>query len=146
MDEFTFGNKLHPLNQNVDVPSLEEDVVPLRLLDHVENEANIELLILRRLVVLLDLAKHADDRQQGVFLELRLQFKVASEVRLQQSVLDERESCCVEFLDQFVDELEGQKTEGHLSVHVVLEHQIVVVFLFDEALRLFFPLFNVLER
>lgn len=68
--KFALGNELHPLNEDVDVPSLEENVVPLIRFDHVQNKAHVELLIFWRLVVLLDFTKHAYNREQGIFFEL----------------------------------------------------------------------------
>lgn len=68
--KLTLGNKFDPLDHDVDVPSLKENVVPLVGLDHFEHEAHIQLLILWYLVVFLYFAKHAHNRQQGILFKL----------------------------------------------------------------------------
>lgn len=45
----------------MDIPSLEENVIPFGLFDQIEDITYIELLVLGCLVVLMDLAQHADN-------------------------------------------------------------------------------------
>lgn len=56
------------------IPPLEEDIVPLGLLDEVEDVADIQLLLLRSLVVFVNLAQHAHYREKCIFLKLILKF------------------------------------------------------------------------
>ena len=88
----------------------------------------------------MDFTKHANDRKQCVFLKLSLQFDVAGKVLLEQLVLDERECGRVKLFDQFVYELERKERDSHLTIHVVLKHQIVFVLVFDKRLWLLHPL------
>ena len=57
--------------------------------------------------------------------------------------MDEREGGLVELFYKLVDQLEGEQAEGHLWVHIVLKHQVVVVFLLDEVLWLELPLVEI---
>ena len=65
-DEIEVGHKLglwyefDPLDENVHISPLEQDVVPLALLNHVQHKTHIILLLLGCLVVLLNLAQHAN--------------------------------------------------------------------------------------
>ena len=89
-----FWNKFNPLYQNMNIPSLEKNVFPLGLLDHIEDEANVVLLLLANFVVFLDLAQHANDGEESVFLELRCEPQsrwAAGEVGLKQLILNEGE-------------------------------------------------------
>ena len=129
----------------MDVSSLKEDTIPLVGFDHIQNVANIQLLILRRLIVLLNLAKHANNGEQSVFFQLGGQLKVAREVRLQERVLDERERRGVKLFDEFVNELVREETERHFRIHIIFEHQEIVVLLFYKTLRLLTPLFKILQ-
>ena len=62
MDEFTLRDQFYPLDEDVNVSSLEENIFPFAGFDHFQDEANVELLIFWRFVVFLDLAEHADYR------------------------------------------------------------------------------------
>ena len=54
-------NQFYPLDNDMDIPPLEQDVIPLILAKQIQNEANVIPLIFRDFVVFLDLAKHADN-------------------------------------------------------------------------------------
>jgi hypothetical protein len=86
----------------VNIPSLEQDVIPFALLDEVEHITHIKLLLSWCLVILVDLAEHAHDGEKSILLELILQFQFPGKVLLKQLVLNEGESCRVEFLDELV--------------------------------------------
>lgn len=64
---------------------------------------------------------------------------------MQKLVLNEWESSRVKFLNQFVDQLERKERDCHLWIHVVLKHEVILVFVLDESLRLIPPLVNGLE-
>jgi hypothetical protein len=72
--KLSLGQKFDPLNKNVHIPPLEQNIVPLGLLDEIEHIAYIQLLLLRCLVVLMDFAQHTDNREESILLELTLQF------------------------------------------------------------------------
>ena len=59
--ELCLWYELDPLDKNVDVPTLEKDILPLCLLNHIKHEADVEALVFGGFVVLMDLAEHADD-------------------------------------------------------------------------------------
>jgi len=79
--------------------TLEENVVPLIMLQYFKYKANIIPLIFWNFIILLNFAQHAYNRKQSIFLELILQLQLSCEVRLQQIVLNERESSRVELLN-----------------------------------------------
>ena len=56
--ELSLWEQLYPLNQNVDEPSLEQNALPLVVLDHFQHVADIVPLVRWRLVIFLDLAQH----------------------------------------------------------------------------------------
>ena len=94
----------------------------------------------------MDFTEHADDGEECILLKLVLKLKLTGKVLLEKLVLDEWESGGVKLFNQFVDKLEGEKTDGHLWVHVVLKHQVVFIFIFDESLWLISPLLDGLQR
>jgi len=61
VNEFGFWNQLDPLYQDVNIPPLEQDVVPFARFNHIQYVANIKLISLRSFVVLMDLTEHAND-------------------------------------------------------------------------------------
>ena len=93
VDEFGFWDQLDPLYEDVNISPLEEDVVPFARFNHIQHIANVKLLLLRSFVVLVDLAEHADDREQGILLQVRLKLQIAREIGLEKLVLDERKRC-----------------------------------------------------
>lgn len=98
------------------------------------------------MLVSLDLTEHAHDAEERILLQLGLALKLTREVLLEQLVLDEGEACLVEVFNQFLDEVVRQQVARHLRVHLILEHEVCVVFLLDERLRVILPLTGVFER
>jgi hypothetical protein len=67
--ELGLRNQLDPLDQNMNEPPLEQWLVPFRLPDHVQHEANIIPVLLRRFVVFLIFTEHANNRKKCIFLQ-----------------------------------------------------------------------------
>ena len=66
------GYKFHPLYQNMNISSLEQNVLPFRLLDHIKNEAYVILLILPNLIIFLYFPQHTNNAEQRILLQLSL--------------------------------------------------------------------------
>ena len=58
--KLSFRQKLYPLYENVDIPPLEKNVIPLRLFDEVKDKAYIKLLLFWCFIVFVNFAQHAD--------------------------------------------------------------------------------------
>ena len=57
--ELSLWEQFYPLNQNVDEPSLEQNALPLIVLNHFQHIADIVPLVRGRFVILLDFTQHA---------------------------------------------------------------------------------------
>ena len=59
INEFSLWNQFDPLNKNMNIPSLENYILPFLLLYQIKDITNLELLVSRNFIVLLNFTEHA---------------------------------------------------------------------------------------